>query len=154
MSESTIRTAIYYAINDVANVGVVHSYERHSTSWDEFLNLFKTKIGNQEQVRGWMIGYRGILEATQLTFNSTVNPGTQRVHRFRIMGFMAINDANESEKTFADIAEDICDALDADSTLHSAGIHATPAAMSFDPRPFADVLIHAAIINIDVTEVV
>lgn len=154
MSYSTIRTAIYEVIRDVSQVGIVHDYERHVTNWDEFLDLFKTSIGGKSQVRGWMIGYRGIPTVNRLTFNTSSNVGTERIHRFRVIGVMGINDKEESEKTFATLGEDVCDALDADSTLHSTGIHASPAAMLFDSRPFADVLVHAAVITMEVTEIV
>lgn len=154
MSEATIRAAILGAMLDVYQVGVIHDYERHVTNWDEFLSLFQNNIGGSDQVRGWMIGYRGIPTVNQLTFNIASNAGTERTHRFRIIGIMGISDSNESEKTFAALAEDICDALDADTTLHSIGIHATPASMLFDPRPFADVLVHGAIINLEVKEMV
>jgi hypothetical protein len=154
MSEATIRTAIYNAVKDLNNVGMVYDYERHATEWDQFLDLFKTTIGATDQVRGWMIGYRGITEANQMTFNISVNAGTERVHRFNLLGIMGIDDAAESEKTFAALAEDVCDALDSDTTLHSTGVHATPAAMIFDPAPFSGILVHAARISIDVTEMV
>lgn len=154
MSEATIREAIYEAIRDVSQAGIVHDYERHVTDWDSFLELFRSNVAGQSQVRGWMIGYRGMPIANQLTFNMAANAGTERTHRFRVIGIMAINDSDESEKTFAALAEDICDALDSDSALHTARLNALPCTLAFDSRPFADVLVHGAIINVDVVEMV
>jgi hypothetical protein len=152
---STIRTAIYDVISNVSNVGMVYDYERHSTDWAGFLALFKVKIGGVDQVRGWMIGYRGIPVSQAQTFIPG-KTGTQRTHRFQIMGVMAVDDSVESEKIFAELAEDVCNALDDDETLHAKGgfPNAAPVTMGFDPTPFAGVLVHAAVIMIEVVEVI
>jgi hypothetical protein len=152
MSEATIRTAIYDAVKGVGGIGTVYNYERHATTWDDFLNLFKSGVSGSAQVRGWMIGYRGIVEASAERF-SKASHRTTRKHRFHIMGIMAINDEDESEKTFAALAEDVCDALESNATLQ-AFAHISPAILGFDPSPFAGVLVHAAVINLEVTEVI
>lgn len=152
MSEAAIRTTIYNAINGVSNVGLVYDYQRHTNDWAEFENLFKTTIGNVDQVRGWMVGYRGIVQADNGRFG-TIDKRITRRHRFQILGVMGIDDANESEKTFAALAEDVCDALDSSATIQTY-MHVTLATMGFDPSPFAGVLVHAAAIVIEVTEVI
>lgn len=151
MSEAAIRTAIYNAVNGVSNVGQVYDYERHSNDWSDFLDRFKVTTGGLDQIRGWMVGYRGIQEAEGGRFGA---PGRiSRKHRFQVLGVMGIDDSEESEKTFAALAEDVCDALDSDATVH--GFHFTsPATLGFDPRPFAGILVHAAAIVIDVTEAI
>lgn len=155
MSEAAIRATIYSAINAVLNVGKVYDYERHATEWGDFLDLFKTTIEGTEQIRGWMIGYRGIITAERETFRPGSKSGISRTHRFNILGVMGIDDSLESEKTFAALAQTVCDALDNDDTLHgSLYLNATPAAMGFDPSPFAGILVHAAAINIDVIEAI
>jgi hypothetical protein len=152
MSESSIRTAVYNAVNGVINAGKVYDYERHATEWSDFLDLFKTRISGTEQVRGWMIGYRGIPEEEGNRFNLG-GKRTSRTHRWQILGIMGVDDSAASEKTFAALAEDVCNALDSDATIHAyAGV--TPAIMIFDPSPFAGVLVHAASITFDVTEFV
>jgi len=150
MSEATIRAAIYNAVNGVSNVGKVYDYRRHSVDWSSFLDLFKTTISNTSQLRGWMVGYRGFpeVEATRLT---KIDKRITRSHRFEVMGIMAIDDSAATEKTFAALAEDVCDALDSDATLQ-AYMHVSPASLTFDPAPFAGVLVHAAMIVLDVTE--
>ena len=151
MSEAAIRTAIYNAVNGVSQVGQVYDYQRHATEWSDFLSLFKTTVSGTDQVRGWMVGYRGITE----TLGGRFQRGDKRItrtHRFQILGVMAIDDSEESEKTFAALAEDVCDALDSDTTI---GAYATkPATLGFDPSPFAGILVHAAAITFDVTEAV
>ncbi len=152
MSESAIRTAIYNAVNGVSNIGKVYDYERHSNDWSEFLDKFKTTIGGTDQIRGWMVGYRGITEAQGNRFTPAAKRIT-RTHRFQILGVMGIDDSEESEKTFAELAEDVCDALDSDATIHGY-LGSSPATVGFDPRPFAGVLVHAAAIVIDITEAI
>ena len=151
MSEATIRAAIYAAVNGVTDVGKVYDYERHATEWSDFLNLFKTNISSTDQVRGWMIGYRGIPESDGGRFSGRGR--TSRTHRFQILGIMGLDDSAESEKTFAAIAEDVCDALDSDATL-GAFLGLAPATLGFDPSPFAGVLVHAAAITFEVTEAI
>ncbi len=152
MSQATIRTAIYNAVNGVSNVGLVYDYERHSNDWSDFLDRFKVTTGGLDQIRGWMVGYRGIQEAEGGRFTA---PGGRisRKHRFQILGVMGIDDSEESEKTFAELAEDVCDALDSDTTIHGY-MGSSPATLGFDPRPFAGILVHAAAIIIDVTEAI
>lgn len=151
MSEATIRTAIYNAVNGVTDIGLVYDYERHSNDWGAFLDFFKTTIDSTDQIRGWMIGYRGIAETDGSRF--TTPKRITRKHRFNILGVMGIDDSEATEKTFAALAEDVCDALDSDATVNGF-MHTTPATLGFDPRPFAGVLVHAAAIVIDVTEAV
>jgi len=155
MSEATIRSAIYDVVNGVTHVGQVYDYERHSNDWTGFLDLFKVTISGDDMVRGWTIGYRGIQQARAQTFIPG-KAGNERVHRFQILGIMGIDDSEESEKTFAALAEDVCDALDNAATLHVKGYfpRAAPVILGFDPRPFAGVLVHAAAINIEVTEII
>ena len=152
MSESTIRTAIYNAVNGVSDVGLVYDYERHAKDWSAFLDLFKTTIGGTDQLRGWMVGYRGITEAQGDRFRPAAKRVTRK-HRFQVLGVMGIDDPEATEKTFAALAEDVCDALDSDATIHGY-LGSSPAILGFDPRPFAGVLVHAAAIVIDVTEAI
>ncbi len=152
MSAATIRAAIYSAVNGVSNIGKVYDYERHSNDWSDFLDKFKTTIGGTNQIRGWMVGYRGITEAEGGRFTA---PGGRisRKHRFQILGVMGIDDSEATEKTFAALAEDVCDALDSDDTIHGY-LGSSPAMLGFDPKPFAGLLVHAAAIVIDVTEAI
>jgi hypothetical protein len=136
-------------VRGVSDVGLVYDYERHATEWGDFLDLFKTTIGNTTQVRGWMIGYRGIQSSENITFG--VDKRVMRTHRFQIMGIMAIDDSASSEKTFAAMAEDVCDTLDSNATLQAFQF-VSPAVLGFDPSPFAGILVHAAAITLEVTE--
>lgn len=152
MSEAAIRTAIYNAINGVSNVGQVYDYERYSNDYTATLSLYKTTLGGTDQIRGWMVGYRGITEAQGGRFTA---PGGRitRTHRFQVLGVMGLQDSEATEKTFAAVAEDVCDALDSDTTIHGY-LGSSPAVMSYEPASFAGILVYAAAIVIDVTEAI
>ena len=149
MSQAAIRTAIYNAINGVASVGLVYDYERHATEWGDFLDLFKSTIGGTAQIRGWMVGYRGIQSVENSRFSGVGR--IARTHRFQVLGVMGIDDSEATEKTFAALAEDVADALDSDATVQGF-MHTAPASFGFDPSPFAGILVHAAAITIEITE--
>ena len=152
MSEATIRAAVYAAVSGVSNVGLVYDYERQANEWDALLGFFKSTIGGTTQIRGWMIAYKGIVSAGGGRFSTAKR--LSRTQRFYIMGFMGVDDSAASEKTFAALAEDVADALDSDATIHTKPNSAAPANLGLDPAPFAGILAHAAVIQIDVTEIV
>lgn len=151
MSQAAIRTAIYDAVSGVSDVGQVYDYERHANEWNAFLDLFQSTITGNEQILGWAVSYRGIITSERDTFRPGSKSGLFRTHRFQILGIAGIDDANGSEKVFAALAEAVCDALDDDNTLQSY-ISVSPASMRFDPAPFSGVLVHGALIIIDVKE--
>lgn len=150
MSETAIRAALYSAVSDVSNIGTVYDYERWAAEWGTFLTLFKTTITGVPQIRGWEVAYRGFLPARDPQFARQVIHN----HSFVVQGYMALSDADESEKTFATLALAVVAAIDADSTLHSGVYKLTgPASMDiFEPRSFGSVLCHYARITITVSE--
>ena len=150
MSEATIRAAVYAAVNDVTGKGVVYDYERWAATWPAFLALFKVTEAGDGQIRGWEVAYRG--------FNAVRDPQfgrlTLREHNFWVQGYLRIDDSAGSEKTAAALAEDMCDAIDANTTIHSSPYRdASPASLEvFGPRDFGGVLCHYARIVVTVTE--
>jgi hypothetical protein len=150
MSEAVIRAAIKTAVEGVSNVGKVHDYERWASEWPAFLELFKTTIAGAPQIRGWEIGYRGFTAIRDPQFARAV----LRQHLFEIHGYLGLDDSAATEKTFAALAEDVADALDASATLHgSAYRDCTPAAIErAETRAFGGVLCHFAQLTIAVTE--
>lgn len=158
MSQATIRTAVYNAVNGVTDIGKVYDFEKWSASWDEFLDQFKTTIGGVDQVRGWMVAYRGYANPPEMI--AAGPPGaasflTTRPHRFSITGFMGLNDDDATEKTFAALVESVVAALDADSTLHDTNTYmeCAPASIdTFETLMMAGLLTNYVEIGIVVTE--
>lgn len=160
MSQATIRTAVYNAVNGVTNAGKVYDYERWSTDWLVFLDQFKTSIGGKEQIRGWMVAYRGFTNAPIIEAVNVPGAGKQsliaREHSFIVMGFMGLNDEDATEKTFAALTENVVEALDGAAALHSGDYFAaSPASINtFDTLLMGGVLCNHTEIGITVTEAV
>lgn len=151
MSNTVIRGTLAAILEGVANIGEVHDYERMSTEWDKFLAHFKTWIDGEEVIRGWTVGYAGMAARTAEFAGVSF-----RDHRFVLRGYLGLNDANESEKAAAALAEAVCDALDSEEALHDGSIYYETSLASvprFETRLFGGVLCHYIEIAVTVTEV-
>ena len=142
MSQATIRADIYNVVSAVTDVGKVYDKARLSTTWDVFLDQFKTTIGSTKTIRGWTISWTGIPEATYTAFGGS----EQITHRFLIRGVVALDDSADSEKTAAALVEMVRNALEDDTTLQGATntrFHSNPVTVPvFEERVFGDVLCH------------
>jgi len=151
MSESAIRTQIYTILNAVTDIGKVYDYERWAADWATFINLFKTTIDDVDQIRGWEIGRTAALESG--TGEDASIGQTDRSHRFLIRGYMAVNDASATEKTFNSLIESIADAFRGNLTLDdSAQDHDFIQGEVIDHRLFGGVLCHYAELSLTVHE--
>jgi len=139
MSESTIRAAIYSILNAVTDIGKVYDYEQWTAEWAQFINLFKTTIDGEDQIRGWEIGRRSVGEKL---FAMGMN---ERDHGFVIRGYMRVNDALASEKTFNNLIEAAADVFRTNFTLNGAAkSHDNIQTETIDFRLFGGVLCHYA----------
>ncbi len=159
MTQAAIRTAIYNVVNATTDAGKVYDYARFSASWDDFLDQFKTTISSTAQIRGWQIAYEGYAEPPVKQFVGPATAGENsviaRAHRFQILGYMSLDDSASSEKTFAALAETVCNDLDDDATLHddSTYLECSPASIDFfGAIMLGSVLCNHAQISITVTE--
>ena len=149
MSEASIRTAIFNAVNGVSNIGKVYDYERWASEWNDFLDLFKTTIGSTTQIRGWEIGYRGFApdEEAEVLAGAWV-----RNHQFQIVGYLGLDDSAATEKTMSALAETVADTVEADSTLDGLSYDNIEIALLFEPRTFGGVLCHYAELTVLIGE--
>ncbi len=142
MSESAIRTEIYNTMNGIANIGKVYDYERWSTDWGTFINLFKGASG---KILGWEIGRKGHVKDEE--------QGTLRVHTYSIKGYMGLKDADASEKAFNSLIESISAAFRGNQTLNgSAAGHDYIEVETLDTRTFGSVLCHFTELSLTVYE--
>jgi hypothetical protein len=149
MSEAAIRAALYTAVNGVSNIGKVYDYKRRADTWPEFLALFKTKISGTEQIRGWDITYRGFTGIRDAQFGRAVKHN----HLFWVQGYMGVNDADATDKTFAALAEAVVAEIDASATIHTGVYTLTgPASLEVEAVPLGSALCHLAHIVIEVPE--
>jgi hypothetical protein len=107
MSVAAIRTAIVTRMLTVADIGVVHPYERYSTD----LAKLKALYGYNGAIRGWFV------RRPRTTETANVLGRTVEQIRWRLQGYMAFNDAAASEITFDGLIEGLRDVFAADQTI-------------------------------------
>jgi len=109
MSIEAIRLAIVARMSSVDDVGIVQLHERYAADLAKLKALYWSAPHNQ--LRGWYV--RRV---------ATAETGNRQAHtveqlRWRIVGFMAFDDANASELTFDALIESLRDAFAQDETL-------------------------------------
>lgn len=138
-----IRAAIVATLTAVPDIGRVHDYERYTKQNSDFVELYKDR--NTGRINGWNV------RRTAKKKKGTAPGFPVITTTWRIRGFMAISDADESEKIFDAQIEKICAAFDTDPTLGGVVDDATPdteeLGVQLDesgPVMFAGVLCHGA----------
>ena len=135
-----IRNQIVADLNTIAAIGNVHAYERYSTRQSDLQNLYLYN----GQLRGWYVRRVRRIERSPDLGRYTVD------QPWRIRGFMALDDANQSELVFDDLVDAVVDTFRADDTLNSlidsCIIENQAGAQVEDAGPvmFAGVLCHSA----------
>jgi hypothetical protein len=138
-----IRDAIKAKLEGIAGIGVVHRYERLAARVADLKALYVS--GAPAKLLGWHIRRISTSEVSPALGSYTID------HRWQIRGFMAIDDATESELAFDNLIEAIRDAFRADETLGGLikGTQVPPPTIGMQliehgPVMFADVLCHGA----------
>ncbi|PKN46762.1 MAG: hypothetical protein CVU59_05030 [Deltaproteobacteria bacterium HGW-Deltaproteobacteria-17] len=146
MSESAIRQKIFETLSAVPNVGKVHDFERWAVDWGKFIEFFKHSSG---RILGWEICRAG-MQSEKIDVIEE-----DRTHGFVIKGYMAVKDADATEKLFNAHIEAICDAFKGNHTLGGVCLDAGPVQVEvIDTRMFGSVLCHYAELKIPVNEIV
>lgn len=109
MSIAAVRAAIVALLGGVADIGVVHSYERYSKDLAKLKTLYFSTP--HDQIRGWYV--RRIITHESGNLQSR----TVEQARWQIRGFMGLDDAAATELTFDDLIEAVRDAFSQDETL-------------------------------------
>lgn len=148
------RAAIAATISGVANTGQVHDYERYAKAEGEFRALYQADIGASKSLRGWFVRRVATREVSV-----AVGVGME-VIGWRITGYLAIDDAAASEKTFDDLIEALRAAFRTDPTLGGVVADLYDLTQSADSAPyglqveesgpvlFAGVLCHRAVLGL------
>lgn len=150
MSVTQQRTDLYNAVNGVSNAGVVYNRYRYQNNWADFLTLFKTTIAGTDQIRGWMLEYKGF----QGNDNTQMHYGQLQTHGWTVHGFLGLSDANSTEITFSALVESVIDAIKASTALRNQNTYfdVTPATGEIEIRLFGDVLCHYIQVRVTITE--
>lgn len=133
----------------VPGVGQVHDYERQTADWAKFIELFKDPATGK--ILGWEITRRAATEHHDGVWF--------RHHQFVLKGYMGLQDATASSKTFQTLCEEVCaafrDAPPGDGWEYRNGDKAdrAPAQIeAINDRMFGGPLCHVAEIALSVTE--
>lgn len=98
MSYLDIVTDIKTHLSTVANIGMVHTYDRQCTDQAKFIELFRYKPTGQ--ILGWEIHRTSVPEI--------VHGAHHRLHQFTLRGYMSIEDAKATSLKFQDLADQVC----------------------------------------------
>lgn len=154
MSLQAIRAGLVAFIAAVPGIGIVHSHERYAKDEAKFRDLYVQDLGGGKKViNGWWV-------RRVATTEYTVDIGGQAivVHTWRIRGYRALSDTDESELAFDAVIEGIRDAVRADLSLggvcepgplfdngdRQEGVQV----MDVGPVMFAGVLCHSAVLEL------
>ena len=159
-TEATIRAWVDTTLKTVPNSGVVHDYERWSSDWSDYLDLFKTTIGSDEVIRGWTITCSSISNRQYITQQVLETKSAHlKTYAYIIRGYFGLDDENESEKAAIALAEDVIEKLESYPKLGSTleiGKYTDegwPRLEAFEPRSYGGVLCHYIEIRFEVWEV-
>jgi hypothetical protein len=142
ITHQAIRQKIHDLMVTVPNVGTVHTFERYAAIASKLKQLYLSN----GKICGWYI---------RLVRTQRDSPSLGRyavLHTWGIRGFMAFDDAAQSELAFDDLVEALQELFQAHETLDGlVGATAFPeqhvAGLQLDdsgPVMFADVLCHSA----------
>lgn len=146
MSLALVRTRIKNLVAGVTDVGKVHDYFRLATVEAEVQALFSTS----GVLKVWFVSL-----ADQDPYTVRRLPANHELatYAFKVYGYQAVKDADGSEKTFADLVEDLIAAFRADKKLGDTVIEAGPLQWrQAGHRTFAGVLCHYAELDLSVLE--
>lgn len=153
MSYATILARIKTVLDTVSNKGLTHDYFRWAIDDSAFRDFSTTTISTVKQIRVWFIDYAGFAAESSWISRSAE---ARRVHTFVIQGYMGLDDSAATAKTFAALAEAVCNALDDDATLNSDALSSSrvPCQLDVDHMLFYSNLCHHATIALAVAEIV
>lgn len=136
-----IRAALKTKITGIAGSGVVHDYERFAQEQSKFKTLYLDTAASR--IHGWHIRRAATREKHLAVGRYLVE------HTWHVRGFMSLDDADATEKTFDIEVEAFRDAIREDDTLGTliasmiTEEQAGAQVLDSGPVMFAGVLCHA-----------
>lgn len=112
MSRATdaIKARIIATLEGVADIGVVQEYQRYGDKLSDFKTFYLS--ATHSQIRGWYVKRISVRESESLGDARPIE-----ICQWRIMGYVAIDDAAATEVTIDNLVDDIRDAFDANPDL-------------------------------------
>lgn len=140
MSEADNRAGIYNTLAAVTDIGQVYDYERWAPTWDAFIDLFKTTTVGDPHIRGWEISQKAPVSEDRTSV---------KMRTYSIKGYMSVNDAAATEKTFATLIDAVAAAFRSDQSLGGmAHGHDFIQVDVMETRMFGSVMCHYAELSI------
>ena len=113
MSLSSIMTALETEMQAVPGMGNVYTYERWTSQWSNFLNLFKTA---DNKINGWSMS-RIATPQRQETLGEK-----ERAHIIRFAGVYGLDDSAGTEEMFQTQIEAMVDKFNEDDNENLGGV--------------------------------
>lgn len=160
MGHRAIRTALKTILMTIADIGVIHEYDRQTADPSTFLSLFRSSTAaqpGQYYIQGWTITEEAIPEEL-LTVGGATGQNL-RTHRIVIKGYRSLDDSAASELAFMDLVEMIQAKLRADVETNALNGVVLGTSGPAEVRRVAywvlgDVLCHYAELTYDAVELV
>lgn len=147
------RAALLATLQAVPDIGVVHAYERATSDLSKMKQVYFS--GAHNQIRGWFIRRVRVREVGLL------QPTYLEIVDWQIRGFMAIDDANQSELVMDSLIDVVRDRIRQNNTLNGtvlklgllqSGADRGLQLEDFGPYMFGGVLCHGARLGLTTTK--
>jgi ribosomal protein L30E len=149
LSEATVRASIKTLLEGVTNIGLVYDLQPIATTWDVFLDRFKTTISSVNMIRAWTISCEAIERQGQVATGAR-NTGNINIYQYKIRGYSSFDYETSTEKAFLIVALAVMDALDSgivSGTVYNADLAQLT---SYQPDMLGGALCHVA----EITQIV
>jgi len=144
VSEVAIRAQIKTIMEGVSGMGIVHDYVRWASTWEKFLEFFKT---SSKKINGATITRVKTPEECESSNHNS------RRHRYLIRLYYGLKDDAATEITFQLLVENTCAAFRAKRTLNDTAEDSGPPQVEVvELRMFGSVLCHYGEISLEAEE--
>ena len=152
MSVASIRALIYAVVNNVADAGQVYDHFRWSNDVTSLYDLYKTTIDSTAQLRGWALKWLGMDQVQESLGRD--DKDIQRLYHWRLDGWLGLDDSADTEVTFDNLVEAVCESLDGSTSINNADVclYREPTDCAVDEVIFAGNVCHHAAILFDIAE--
>lgn len=150
MAFKEVRDEIETILKDVADIGEVHAYLRHSTFWDEY---FKRHVKAGE-INDWEITRTATAqELINIQGSVGTEPYFHDTHSILIIGRMSLTDDEKSEQDFQALVDAIVAAFRVKNLLNGAVLLPKQAQVPvLEHRTFGGILVHYCEITFEAVE--
>ena len=150
MAFKEVRDEIETILKDVAKIGKVHAYRRHSTFWDEY---FRDHV-EAGQINTWEITRTATAqELINVQGSVGTEPYFHDTHSVLIIGRMALKDDEKSEQDFQELVDSVVAKFRVNNLLNNKVLLPKQAqVLVIEHRTFGGILVHYCEITFEAVE--